>query len=84
MRATAPIAPTSQKMLNTLKEHPGKASAIASGGLSISVALMMFATKGEVDLLKQQNAETWRELQDIRMVLMQRASNTNAVNHIGQ
>lgn len=71
-------------MLNTLKEHPGKASAIASGGLSISVALMLFATKDEVAMIKERQAEVWRELQDIRLVIMQRADSTNSVNHIGQ
>lgn len=71
-------------MIGTIREHPGKASAIASGGLSITVALMFFASKGEVEILNQRQAETWRAVQDIQMILMKRADATNSVNHIGQ
>lgn len=63
-------------MLDAVRNHPGKASAIASGGLSISVALMLFATKGEFEMIKTRQSELWRELQDVRLLVMQRSALT--------
>lgn len=63
-------------MIDKIKDHPGKAATIASGGLSISVALLLFATKGEFEMLKARQSEMWRELQDVRLIMMKRADVT--------
>lgn len=66
------------KLLDDLKKHSGKSATLAGGGLSLAAALMLFATKNEMDLLRERQAETWIAVQNIQMVLMQRANNTNS------
>lgn len=51
-------------MIDTLKEHSGKAATVAGGGLSIGLAFALFASKGEVDMLKQRLAEEHRDRMD--------------------
>lgn len=62
-----------QKAGNSISRNPGKSATIASGGLSITVAMMLFATKGEIQQLGERQSETWRALQDVQLILMKRA-----------
>ncbi len=51
-------------MLDSLQNHPAKTGTAFGGGLSIGLALYLFAPKGEVALLKDRMAEEHRDNMD--------------------
>jgi len=73
-------------MLNTLREHAGKTAAVTGGGFSLAAALFIFATKSELDMVKTRQQEAWRQLQDVRLILMRRSdlTETNGIATVHQ
>jgi len=66
------------KMLDKIKEHPGKAGTVAGGGLSLVLALQLFVTKAEYGVHREWQADDHRMLMDIQQMMMKKAMATGA------